>query len=172
MCCGKNYEIEDVACSSICIARTIAFLSHSADITFVTFNQLCINFSKLNNIYPFTVQYTWCSTFMVCMLLFYGNGSAAFTCSVLELVDAAVDPSLLEPIRKTILKVDGVKVEWRLLPEIHFFSQFCIFFDLQCHDYRSFWHTARGAIGWGAEKLGPHYISMCISRYLWFNLLL
>jgi len=29
--------------------------------------------------------------------------------SVLELVDAAVDPSLLEPIRKTILKVDGVK---------------------------------------------------------------
>jgi hypothetical protein len=45
---------------------------------------------------------------------------------------------------------------------------------LQCHDYRSFWHTARGAISWGAEKLGPHYISMCISRYaaLWFNLLL
>lgn len=31
--------------------------------------------------------------------------------SVLELVDAAVDPSLLEPIRETILKVDGVKVE-------------------------------------------------------------
>ncbi|PUZ41117.1 hypothetical protein GQ55_9G478300 [Panicum hallii var. hallii] len=29
--------------------------------------------------------------------------------SVLELVDAAVDPSLLEPIRETILKVDGVK---------------------------------------------------------------
>ncbi|WVZ56903.1 hypothetical protein U9M48_007369 [Paspalum notatum var. saurae] len=29
--------------------------------------------------------------------------------SVLELVDAAVDPSLLEPIKKTILKVDGVK---------------------------------------------------------------
>ncbi|KAL6649920.1 hypothetical protein ACP70R_014144 [Stipagrostis hirtigluma subsp. patula] len=29
--------------------------------------------------------------------------------SVLELVDAAVDPSLLEPIKETILKVDGVK---------------------------------------------------------------
>ncbi|CAN6289462.1 unnamed protein product [Urochloa humidicola] len=29
--------------------------------------------------------------------------------SVLELVDAAVDPSLLQPIRETILKVDGVK---------------------------------------------------------------
>ena len=48
---------------------------------------------------------------MVCMLLFDGNDSASFTCSVLELVDAAVDPSLLEPIRETILKVDGVKVE-------------------------------------------------------------
>jgi hypothetical protein len=75
---------------------------------------------------------------MVCMLLFDGNDSAAFTCSVLELVDAAVDPSLLEPIRETILKVDGVKVERQLLPEIHFFSQFCIFLGLQCHDYRSF----------------------------------
>jgi len=58
--------------------------------------------------------------------------------SVLELVDAAVDPSLLEPIRETILKVDGVKVECQLLPEIHFVSQFCIFLALQCHDYRSF----------------------------------
>uniref|UniRef100_A0A0A9DQ80 PtrMTP6 n=1 Tax=Arundo donax TaxID=35708 RepID=A0A0A9DQ80_ARUDO len=29
--------------------------------------------------------------------------------SVLELIDAVVDPSLLEPIRETILKVDGVK---------------------------------------------------------------
>ncbi|VAH90836.1 unnamed protein product [Triticum turgidum subsp. durum] len=29
--------------------------------------------------------------------------------STLELVDAAVDPSLLEPIRETIVKVDGVK---------------------------------------------------------------
>lgn len=29
--------------------------------------------------------------------------------SILELVDAAVDPSLLEPIKETILKVDGVK---------------------------------------------------------------
>ena len=59
---------------------------------------------------------------MVCMLLFDGNDSASFTCSVLELVDAAVDPSLLEPIRETILKVDGVKVECQLLPEIHFVS--------------------------------------------------
>ncbi|GJN31445.1 hypothetical protein PR202_gb19845 [Eleusine coracana subsp. coracana] len=30
--------------------------------------------------------------------------------SILELVDAAVDPSLLKPIKETILKVDGVKV--------------------------------------------------------------
>uniref|UniRef100_A0A0E0NUZ1 Cation efflux protein transmembrane domain-containing protein n=1 Tax=Oryza rufipogon TaxID=4529 RepID=A0A0E0NUZ1_ORYRU len=30
--------------------------------------------------------------------------------SVLELVDAAVDPSLLQPIKETILQVDGVKV--------------------------------------------------------------
>jgi divalent metal cation (Fe/Co/Zn/Cd) transporter len=30
--------------------------------------------------------------------------------SILELVDAAVDPSLLQPIKDTILKVDGVKV--------------------------------------------------------------
>jgi hypothetical protein len=56
-----------------------------------------------------------------------GDDSADFTCSVLELVDAAVDPSLLQPIRETILKVDGVKVQCQLLPGIQFFSQFCIF---------------------------------------------
>ncbi|ONL97994.1 Metal tolerance protein C1 [Zea mays] len=39
----------------------------------------------------------------------YGDDSACFACSVLELVDAAVDPSLLEPIKETILRVHGVK---------------------------------------------------------------
>lgn len=58
----------------------------------------------------------------------YGDDSACFTCSVLELVDAAVDPSLLEPIKETILRVHGVKVEFQLLRKIQFLlSQFHIF---------------------------------------------
>ena len=42
-----------------------------------------------------------------------GDDSACFTCSVMELVDAAVDPSLLEPIKETILRVHGVKVDFQ-----------------------------------------------------------
>jgi hypothetical protein len=38
--------------------------------------------------------------------------SSILTCSALELVDAAVDPSLLEPIKETIVKADGVKVQY------------------------------------------------------------
>jgi hypothetical protein len=37
---------------------------------------------------------------------------SVLTCSILELVDAAVDPALLEPIKETIVKVDGVKVQY------------------------------------------------------------
>ena len=64
---------------------------------------------------------------LVFMQLLDGDDSTDFTCSVLELVDAAVDPSLLQPIKETILMVDGVKVQ--LLPGIQFLymSQFCIF---------------------------------------------
>lgn len=58
----------------------------------------------------------------------YGD-SACFTCSVLELVDAAVDPSLLEPIKETILRVHGVKVEFQLLPNIRFFLASSISFE-------------------------------------------
>jgi hypothetical protein len=58
----------------------------------------------------------------------YGDDSACFACSVLELVDAAVDPSLLAPIKETILRVHGVKVEFHLFPKIQFLlSQFYIF---------------------------------------------
>ena len=42
----------------------------------------------------------------------YGDDSACFTWSVLELVDAVVYPSLLEPIKETILRVHSVKVEF------------------------------------------------------------
>jgi hypothetical protein len=39
-----------------------------------------------------------------------------------------VDPSLLEPIKETILRVHGVKVEFQWLPKIQFLlSQFYIF---------------------------------------------
>lgn len=42
----------------------------------------------------------------------YGDDSACFTWSVLELVDVVVYPSLLEPIKETILRVHSVKVEF------------------------------------------------------------
>ena len=42
----------------------------------------------------------------------YGDDSASFTWSVLELVDVVVYPSLLEPIKETILRVHSVKVEF------------------------------------------------------------
>ena len=59
-----------------------------------------------------------------------------------------MDPSLLEPIKKTILKVDGVKVEYRLFgPEIQFLLSPFYLLNAQCHDYQSIENTARGAIG-------------------------
>jgi hypothetical protein len=58
----------------------------------------------------------------------YGDDSACFTWSVLELVDAVVYPLLLEPIKETILRVHSVKVEFQLFPKIQFLlSQFYIF---------------------------------------------
>lgn len=48
----------------------------------------------------------------------YGDDSASFTCSVLELVDVVVYPSFLEPVKETILRVHSVKVEFQLFPKI------------------------------------------------------
>jgi divalent metal cation (Fe/Co/Zn/Cd) transporter len=42
---------------------------------------------------------------------FFYYYSFVYVCSVMELVDAAIEVSVLQPIKETIIQVEGVKVE-------------------------------------------------------------
>jgi len=92
-----------------CSAKIIVFRSRSADITFEPNNHKPFKFKQIILLYNLVyMMIHLCSLHDVTC-----DYSACFTCSVMELVDAAVDPSLLEPIKETILRVHGVKVEYQ-----------------------------------------------------------
>ena len=93
-----------------CSSRIIVFQSRSADITFEPNNHKPFKFKQIILLYNLIhMMIHLCSLHDVTC----GDDSACFTCSVMELVDAAVDPSLLEPIKETILRVHGVKVDFQ-----------------------------------------------------------